>query len=316
MAYKHLFGPVQSRRLGVSLGLDLVKSNICSLNCVYCECGLTEKLTTERKEYVSADEIIVELTHYLASSPALDFITFGGSGEPTLNSGLGRVLAFIRNKYPQYRCALLTNGTLLWHPDVRKEILPFDVVLPSLDAVSDSVFSKINRPLRELDNARIIDGLVSFRDEYAGTILLEIFIVPGVNDTAEEIALFREACLRIRPDRVQLNTLDRPGPCAWVRPATPEQLGEIAKALFPLPVEIVSRSADTPAATSHRLKAASEESLLNLIFLRPSTVEEIAAAAGLTINQTGPILDALKASGAVMTRTVGSRTLFCAVKSR
>ena len=144
--YSYLFGPVQSRRLGVSLGIDMVQSTICSLDCVYCECGKTGRLTLERQAYADADAIIAELSAFLSTAPALDYITFGGRGEPTLDTGLGRVVRFLKRSFPRYACALLTNGTLLHLPDVREEVAPFDLVLPNLDAVSDAAFRKLNRP--------------------------------------------------------------------------------------------------------------------------------------------------------------------------
>ncbi len=243
MNYKHLFGPVQSRRLGISLGIDLVGAKICSLDCVYCECGSTATLTLERQEYVRADAIIGELKDYLKSRPKLDFITFGGSGEPTLNTGFGRVVRFIKESYPEYPCALLTNGTLFYLPDVRRDALPFDLVLPNLDAVSNTAFARLNRPDMELDNGRIIEGLVAFRKEFKGPIWLEVFIVPGINDNDAELKLLKEAALKINPDRVQLNSLDRPGACDWVAPATGDHLRAIARSFAPLPVEIISRNA-------------------------------------------------------------------------
>jgi wyosine [tRNA(Phe)-imidazoG37] synthetase (radical SAM superfamily) len=306
MNYTYLFGPVQSRRLGVSLGIDMVQSKQCSLDCVYCECGKTTELTLERKEYVPAEAVIAELTRYLAPAPKLDYITFGGSGEPTLNSAIGRVLRFLKTTFPGYQCALLTNGTLFHLPGVCEELLPFDIVLPSLDAVSDDVFFKINRPHPGLDNRRIIEGLVDFRKRFTGTIWLEIFIIPGVNDTPAEIALFREACMRINPDRVQLNSLDRPGTCSWVEPAPKESLERIAEALKPLPVEIISRQPTSlPKAV-----ASVNSSILSLLTRRPSTVEEIAVSCGLTINQVRLILSEMVDTGIVNTHTVDNRLLY------
>ena len=224
MNYSCIFGPVRSRRLGVSLGVDMVGTKICSLNCVYCECGATTTLTLERREYVPANKIIADLAAYLKTEPALDCITFGGSGEPTLNTGLGRVVRFLKSTFSRYRCALLTNGTMFFLPEVREECLEFDLVLPNLDAVSGKVFTKVNRPHRDIDNAGVINCLSAFRKEYKGTIWLEIFIVPGVNDTADELQLLVQAARAINPDRVQLNTLDRPGTCEWVKPAAADNL--------------------------------------------------------------------------------------------
>lgn len=177
--YKYLFGPVPSRRLGMSLGIDLVPHKVCSLNCIYCECGSTTKLTIDRKEYVPYDIVIKELEHYFRNNTAPDYITFSGSGEPTLNSRIGDVIRFIKHNIPGIPIAILTNGTLLYQKQVRKELLEADVVLPSLDAASDLIFRKINRPFHKLNINKYIQGLVNFRNEYKGKIWLEVFIIPG-----------------------------------------------------------------------------------------------------------------------------------------
>jgi wyosine [tRNA(Phe)-imidazoG37] synthetase (radical SAM superfamily) len=308
MNYTHLFGPVQSRRLGVSLGVDMVTAKTCSLDCAYCECGRTEVLTLERKEYVPANELIAELTDYLKTGPSLDYITFGGSGEPTLNTGLGRVIRFLKKDFPEYRCALLTNGTLFFLPAVRKECMKFDVVLPNLDAVSRAVFKKINRPHRELDNEKIIKGLSAFRDEYKGMIWLEIFIVPGINDTPEELDKIIESARTINPDRVQLNTLDRPGVCDWVKPASVERLTTIAGFFSPLPVQIISR--EKTSSSLWESSGVNQDTIRSLIARRPSTADEISRMAGLTINQTVAMLSALIATRAVIPYSVGTRTFY------
>jgi wyosine [tRNA(Phe)-imidazoG37] synthetase (radical SAM superfamily) len=314
MRYSFLFGPVQSRRLGVSLGIDMVQSKICTLDCVYCECGATAALTLERKEYAPAAAIIRELESYLGDKPKIDYLTFGGSGEPTLNTALGPVVAFLKKSFPEYPCALLTNGTLFYLPEVRREVLPFDMVLPNLDAVSDAAFAKLNRPDRGLDTTRIIDGLIDFRKEFTGTIWLEVFIVPGINDTVEELKLLKEAAQKINPDRVQLNSLDRPGACDWVTPATVDQLLAIARAFAPLPVEIISRQPLPPA--SEQTISAGQEAIKSLIARRPSTIEEIASHCNLTINEANAVLARLVASGSVAVEMVGKRTFYRPLQKR
>jgi wyosine [tRNA(Phe)-imidazoG37] synthetase (radical SAM superfamily) len=244
MAFKHLFGPVDSRRLGRSLGVNCLTGKTCDLDCIYCECGPTTTLTTERKPWVPAAALITELDAYLANNPLLDYVTFGGSGEPTLNSDLGTIIAYVKQRYPNYPAALLTNATLFFLPAVRRECLPFDLVCPSLDAVSDAVFAKINRHHRELANREIIEGLAAFSREFSGKIWLEIFVVPGVNDTPQELALFKETIPRLRVDRIQINSLDRPAAYEGVRVPTKPELEKIADGFRPIgiPVEIISRA--------------------------------------------------------------------------
>jgi len=241
--YKHLFGPVRSRRLGISLGVNMAPFKTCSLDCVYCECGATTVLTTERREYIPTYSIIAELDHYLGANPKLDYVTFGGSGEPTLHSGLGKIIRHLKKNYPQKKLALLTNSTLLYDSKLREDIVQCDLIVPSLDAVSDDVFYKINKPEKSLNCASIIKNLIDLSKEFKGQIWLEIFILPRVNDTDKETALFKEAATAINPDRVQLNSLDRPGTCSDVAVPSRVRLEEIARKLAPLPVEIVSRNA-------------------------------------------------------------------------
>jgi len=130
MKFKHLFGPVPSRRLGVSLGIDLVPYKTCTMDCIFCECGKTTNLTIDRKEYVPTAEILDELDAYLKQSPDLDYITFSGLGEPTLHSRIGEILNFLKQNYPRYKVAILTNGTLLFHKELRDEIKNTDIVKP------------------------------------------------------------------------------------------------------------------------------------------------------------------------------------------
>lgn len=225
--YKYLFGPVPSRRLGISLGIDLVLHKNCSLNCVYCECGRTTKLTTERKEYIPVDEVIKELSYFLTINPAPDYITFSGSGEPTLNSGIGKILDFIKEKYPNIPVAILTNGTLLSFKQVRNEIMKADLVLPSLDAATNTVFRKINRLPKTKNIKNCIEGFISFRNEYSGKINLEVFILPGYNNHQNELDELKKIIMKINPDLVQLNTLDRPGILTDLIAATKTELQKI-----------------------------------------------------------------------------------------
>ena len=310
MHYPHLFGPVRSRRLGRSLGVDMIPFKTCNCNCVYCECGGACTVDHERREYVSSAELIAELQRFLAPRPELDYVTFAGSGEPTLNTALGAVIRFVKDRFPSYGTALLTNGTLLHLPEVREAILPCDLVLPSLDAVSDAVFRRVNRPHPGCDIHLIIEGLRVFSREYRGRLWIEVFIVPGINDTSEELALLKETLLTLRLDRVQLNGLDRPGPCDWVTPATPERMAFIAESLKPLPVEIISRKALPDGTAALPYPENLDGTILHQLQRRPATVEEIAAMCSATINEIARMLDMLVAQGKVSISTVEGRSFF------
>jgi len=221
MSYHHIFGPVPSRRLGISLGVDLVTHKVCSLDCVYCECGKTTHLTRQRRPYVLFEAVKTELDHYWKNNEDPDYITLSGSGEPTLNQDLGRVISYIKDQKPGVKVAVLTNSTLLKDPGVRQELALADLVVPSLDAVSKAAFTKLNRPVKGVSVEDIIDGIQAFAREFTGKIWLEIFILPGVNDTPKELNALRQIILSIDPEMVQLNTLDRPGTVSHIRPATP-----------------------------------------------------------------------------------------------
>ena len=231
MQYAHLFGPVHSRRLGRSLGVDLVPLRICTFNCVYCECGTIPTFCAKRKVFFDEREVISELETFLSGSFPPDHLTFSGSGEPTLSLSIGNVIRFIKKRFPQYRVAVLTNGSLLSDPAVRYDLLPADVVLPTLSSVNEETFRAIHRPSPEIRLADIIAGITQFRKEYAGALWLEVFVIPGLNTTGVEIAGLRDILQAIRPDRVQLNTLDRPGTEGWVQEAGARELERVGKLL-------------------------------------------------------------------------------------
>ncbi len=306
MKYKHLFGPVPSRRLGVSLGIDLVPPKVCSLNCVYCEVGKTTVLTTERKEYVPYNEIIEEISHYLSHNIAPDYITFSGSGEPTLNSRFGDVLRYIK-EHTNIPVAVLTNGTLLYDKQVRKEMLPADLVLPSLDAAEKIAFLKLDRPYKHLSLEKYIEGLILFRQEYKGVIWLEIFLLSGYNDSRENLDKLKDAILKIRPDKVQLNTLDRPGAEKELRPMSRQEMNEIIH-YWNLPnVEIISKAPSRKKITSYN--ADIENTILGLISRRPATMKDLQQLLGLHINEINKYLDVLEHEGKI-THEFGDRGLF------
>ena len=206
-----VFGPILSRRLGRSLGIDPVMRNICCQDCIYCEAGKTEILTLKRDEYVPLDNIISELDKVLKDSPELDYITFSGLGEPTLNLKIGDVIRHLKKNYPQHPVCLLTNGMLLGDPQVQQDVADVDLVIPSLDASNAEEFARINRPGSEMDFDTFITGLAHFTHIFKGKIYLELFIVPGINDSDESIARFAEIIRTMRLDKIQLNALDRPG---------------------------------------------------------------------------------------------------------
>ncbi len=233
----YIKGPVISRRLGRSLGIDLLPANICSEDCLYCECGPTTTLTGERKEYVPAAEVIKELEQILARDPQADFITFSGHGEPTLHSKIGEIIAYLKNNYPHYRVAVLTNSTLLTENKVQQELKNIDLLVPSLDAGCEKTFQKICQPVKGITLDNIVGGIKGFQEIFQGKIWLEILFIKGLNDSKEEIIEFKKIVSKIAPDRVDLNTINRGPAYSGYKPVSEKKLTEIA-AKFPEEIEV------------------------------------------------------------------------------
>ena len=238
-----VFGPVASRRLGRSLGVDLLLEKICCQDCIYCEAGKTEQLTCARKEYVPLQKIKEALTGVLNENPELDHITFSGSGEPTLSTAIGDVIGFLKQNFPQYQVCVLTNGMLLGDPELQQEIAEADLVIPSLDASCAGEFTAVNRPVKEISFEQFISGMETFSRQFNGKIYLEIFIVPGINDSPGSIDRFAGIVSRLKVTKIQLNSLDRPGTESNISAVPEETAARFAAALSPFAdVEIISRN--------------------------------------------------------------------------
>ena len=239
----YIYGPVPSRRLGSSLGIDPVPMKTCNWNCVYCQLGRTSRLVRQRRPYVPATELLGELEERLTAHRRgeIDWVTIVGSGEPTLNSEIGPLIEGVK-RLTTIPVAVITNGSLLSDEEVRRELRPADAVLPTLDAGNEELFRRINRPLRALTLERHLEGLRAFRREYNGFLWVEVMLVSGMNDGEEELLEIAKELRRIRPDRVDLSEPERPPVEPWVSPATHEGklralaiLGEVARVLPPTP---------------------------------------------------------------------------------
>jgi wyosine [tRNA(Phe)-imidazoG37] synthetase (radical SAM superfamily) len=275
MKLKTLFGPVPSRRLGFSLGIDLVPFKVCSMDCIYCQLGGTTKKTVKRECHVSSDEILDEWKRVRNEIGDIDCIALAGSGEPTLNSHLGKLIEKLRDG-TEFPIAVLTNGSLLFQRDVREELLNAHIVLPSLDAVTPRIFEIINRPYHSLAIKEIIEGLQTFRSVYKGKMWLEIMLVKGMNDSETELEHLRETIRRIGPDKVQLNTVVRPGNRREARPVKFEELKRIQRYL--------GKGCEIITAAGKQKKVSSnedlEEAILSMIRRHPSTISEIIQSLG------------------------------------
>lgn len=246
LCVKHIFGPVPSRRLGISLGIDLVPYKTCDLDCVYCEAGKTPQKTMERKPYVSAETIMYELNaHFINPNQNIDYFTLSGAGEPTLNLDIGIIIDAIKSDFPTYPLALITNGTFFSDPIVRAQVSKVDVILPSIDAVSLHTFQMINRPDQKLDFQKIIQGLLDLRAEYKGKIWVEVFMIPGLNDELSELQSMKNVLMKLKPDKVHLNSLDRPSSESWVQMESITRMEQICTFFDPLPCEILAKMVPT-----------------------------------------------------------------------
>ncbi len=206
---KYIYGPVNSRRLGLSLGLSLTPYKVCNFDCVYCQLGKTIEYSLERKEYIKIEDILDELRLWLNNNSAeakkLNFITFSGSGEPTLNLKIGELIAKIK-EITNIPVAVITNASSLGDSSVRRELLGSDLIVPSLDAVKPEVFAKIDRPAPGINIEDIIAGLINLRREFKAKIWLEVMLVKGVNDDLRHIKKLKEVIDQIRPDKIQINS--------------------------------------------------------------------------------------------------------------
>lgn len=301
-SFRHLFGPVPSRRLGRSLGIDLVPHKVCTLDCRYCECGATTELTVERDEWVPTAEVLVELEGWLADHvdggrQAADYLTFSGAGEPTLHRDLGRIIHWLQPRTP-VPLALLTNGTLLGDPALRRELAPLDLVCPSLDTAVEATFQALNRPHGSLSAAALVDALVAFRQEFPGQIWLEVLLADGVNDSDAELDALAAAIERIAPDRVQLNTAVRPGADPTLTAAAAQTLARALARFGPRAEAVATFTArhDGPATLAPEVLA---DAVLAVVRRRPETVDALASSLGVALAEAQACVARLEAAGAV-----------------
>lgn len=302
---KYFYGPVPSRRLGRSYGVDIVPFKVCTLDCVYCQLGKTTYRTIERKDYGPIEPILAELRETLAEGLEADFITIAGSGEPTLNSRLGELIDGIK-KITDIPVAILTNGTLLYKEDVKADCAKADVVMPSLDAGDKQTFQKVNRPHRDISIENLISGLCGFRDEFAGRIWLEVFFVEGLNTKAEQIAKIRDAIELIRPDKIQLNTAVRPTAEADIKRLDAEKLQAIAARLGPK-CEVV---ADFSLSHHSRGLENKAEDVLSILKRRPCSLNDICSGLGIGRNEALKYVTVLQHKGIIHSEKKGGIIFF------
>ncbi len=304
---KYLYGPVLSRRLGASLGIDLVPHKTCSFDCVYCQCGPTTRKTLKRAEYVPAQSVLKEIKSFLARHKGrLDYLTFSGSGEPTLNSKIGFLIREIK-KITDKRIAVITNSSLIWRGDVRDDLMGADLVVPSLDAATTKAFRNVNRPAND-NVSKIINGLVDFRKCFKGKLWLEILLVRFCNDDKENLRALKRAIRRIRPDRVQLNTVTRPPAYGIAYTLESKELKKIARFLGKGTRVI----AETNKVLVLKTKGKDPKNrILKLLARRPCRVKEVARALGLHMTEALKYVVMLEKQKKITRTLINNRVFYC-----
>jgi wyosine [tRNA(Phe)-imidazoG37] synthetase (radical SAM superfamily) len=292
----HIYGPVPSRRLGRSLGIDLVPYKTCTYDCIYCQLGRTTNKTIERKEWVPLDDILSQLKEALPSNP--DYITLSGSGEPTLHSRIRELIAEIK-RLTDIPVAVLTNGSLLWQPDIVTALIDADLVVPSLDAYDEESFGQVNRPHEAISFKKMVDGLAGFRKKYPGRVWLEVFLLDGLTGSRPEIERMAEIAEIINPDKVQLNTVARPPAESHAKAVGGDLMMQFA-GMFGERGEVVA-----DISPSHREPdfAALREDIFNLLKRRPCTIDDIANGLGLHKNEVIKYVEELISEGRIKSET-------------
>lgn len=332
MAYKYVFGPVRSGRLGLSLGLDLLGGAVCSLDCIYCEVGRTTHLDMDRKPHVRAETLLGELAQWKSESrQAPDYVTLGGLGEPCLNSEMGAIIEGVRKIFPDTPVAVLTNSTLLTDETVRRELALADVVLPSLDTLVPDEMRRLNRPHKRATADALASGLLAFRREFSGRIFLEVLLVAGVNDSEDNLARLKAFIAELAPDRVDVETMTRPGTLTSAQAVSPEELARWRDTLGPLATgdgqakqqpdsrmggtrQIIEDAAMTGRADNAPTPAEADdtatERVAASIARRPQTAPQLAEALDLPSQAVDRALGELQERGTLAAFTSGGNEFF------
>ncbi|MDM7987749.1 MAG: radical SAM protein [Smithella sp.] len=281
-ACKYIYGPVPSRRLGRSLGVDLVPFKTCTYDCIYCQLGQTTNKTIQRRDYVAIDDVMKELKDKLDSGMICDYISLAGSGEPTLHSGIGDLIEKIKTM-TNIPVAVITNGSLLYLPEVREALMCADLVLPSLDVGDEQLFQYVNRPHSDLSLDQMVKGLTDFSKIFTGQIWLEVLLLGGVTGIQSEVEKIASIVKFIHPAKVQLNTVYRPPAEETAFPLTVEQLIAL-KSIFSAEVDIIDRSKQIETPIPEQ-PTVTDGDIIALLARRPCTIVDIASGLGMHVNE-------------------------------
>lgn len=301
---KYIYGPVPSRRLGFSLGIDMVPYKTCSFDCIYCQLGKTTNKTIERKEYVNEKEILKALNQKLASfGGRIDYITFGGSGEPTLNSRLGSLIRTVK-KVTTIPVAVLTNSSLLYQAKVREDLKEADLVLPSFSAGTKALFEKVNRPISgepaSITLDLMIEGLNKFCKEFKGLTWLEIMLIKGINDKPEHIRKLKSILSPLSFNKIHLNTVVRPPTERFACPLDRIELYKI-RTLLGHKAEIVAEfTGDLPrSSNTMQDRDNTKQKIYEIIKRRSVTLKDIADVLPIEQNELKKELANLEKEGKI-----------------
>ncbi len=287
-----IFGPVPSRRLGLSLGVDLVPFKTCTYDCIYCQLGRTTNKTLECKEFFPVSNILTQLKKRLSTSNP-DVITFSGSGEPTLYSKIDLIISGIK-EITDLKIAILTNGSLFWNKEIRKKVLGADIILPTITTVFEETYKLIHRPHPGLQVSSLIEGLLRLRDEYNGKIFLEFFVLRGINDKEKELKAIKDVVDKIAPEKIQINTVARPPSEKKAEPMEYKELIEICKFL--------GKNAEVIAYKPREASKFLEDKalyVLEMIKRRPVTEKDISEAIEIEKEELQSILKGLMIKGMI-----------------
>ncbi|MBF0450816.1 MAG: radical SAM protein [Candidatus Magnetomorum sp.] len=298
--YKYLFGPVPSRRLGRSLGVDLIPYKTCSQDCVFCQLGRTPEKTIIRNEYVPIQEVCDEINEWLKKDGNTDHVTLAGSGEPTLHSNFGEVLKYVKKK-SSIQTVLLTNGSLFYQPEVREAASQAHIVKVSVSAWDQNSFGWINRPHQFIDFNQMIEGQKAFCNEFKGVLWVEVFLVAGMNSMPSDVSKISALVEQLKPNRIHLNTAVRPPAEDFVKALSRDQLATLCN-LFNSPVEIIAAYKNMNDSET----SANEEAIFSMLTRRPCTAEDIAGTFGMHFNEVSKYIGNLLRKELIHTERTGN----------
>lgn len=275
---RFVFGPVPSRRLGFSLGVDLIPRKYCSFDCIYCQLGPTAQTHRERQSFYDPALVVEQVVERVREGGRIDCVSLSGSGEPTLNSDIGWVIRTLKDRI-SLPVAVITNGSLLSREDVRKDLMRADIVLPSLDAASETVYRQVNRPHESLGFASVVEGLDAFCREYRGRVWLEVMLIDNVNNDAQHIEMFKTILDGLPVEKIQLNTVARPPAERTARPVSRAGLLSVAR-FFGSRTEVIADRVRKQESGFHPQEW--EHSVLAMLARRSLGLADIARSTGVS----------------------------------